>query len=77
MKKRHSQKYGNLPPNLVITTPWRVLYVDFIGCYTLKGKDNSSIDFMYLTMINPATSRFEIVELPAVTKLTIPTMCKG
>jgi hypothetical protein len=41
------------------------------------GKDGSSIDFMYLTMIDPATSWFEIVELPTVTKLTVPTKGKG
>ncbi len=34
--------------------------------YTLKGKDGSSIDFMCLTMIDPTTSWFEIVELPTV-----------
>jgi hypothetical protein len=50
-------------------TPWRVLCVDLIGPYTLKGKDSSIIDFMCLTMIDPATSWFEIVELPTVTKL--------
>jgi hypothetical protein len=48
-------------------TPWRALCVDLIGPYTLEGKDRSSIDFMCLTMINPATSWFEIVEL-----LTVP-----
>jgi hypothetical protein len=37
--------------------------------YTLKGKDNSQIDFMALTMINPAYSWFEIMELPVVTQL--------
>ncbi len=45
-------------------TPWEALFVDLIGPYTLKGKDGSSIDLMCLTMIDPATSRFEIVELP-------------
>jgi hypothetical protein len=40
--------------------------MDLIGPYTLKGKDGSSIDFMCLTMINPTTSWFEIVELPTV-----------
>ncbi len=54
--KRHSQKYGHLPPKLVITTPWRALCVDLIGPFTLKGKDGSSSDFMCLTMIDPATS---------------------
>ncbi len=66
VNKRHSQKYGHLPPKLVITTSWKALYVDLIGPYTLKGKDGLSIDFMSLTMVDPATSWFKIVELPTV-----------
>jgi hypothetical protein len=66
VNKRHSQKYGHLPPKLVIMTPWKALCVDLIGLYTLKGKDGSNIDFMCLTMINLATSWFAIVELPTV-----------
>jgi hypothetical protein len=38
--------------------------VDLIGPYTLKGKDKTVIDFMCITMIDPATIWFEIVELP-------------
>jgi hypothetical protein len=49
INKRHSQKYGHVPPKLVITTPWKALCVDLIGPYTLTGKDGSSIDFMCLT----------------------------
>jgi hypothetical protein len=63
-------KVWDLPPKVVITTPWRALCVDLIGPYTLKGKYSSSIDFMCLTIINPATSWFEIVELPTVNLLT-------
>ncbi len=70
VNKRHSQKYGHLPPKLVITNPWKALCVDLICPYTLKGNDGSSIDFMCLTMINPATSWFEIVELPTVAQET-------
>ncbi len=63
---------------LVITTPLKVLCVDLIGPYTLKGKDGSSIDFMCLTMIDAATSWFEIVELPtAALETTVPPMGKG
>ncbi len=52
--------------------------MDHIGPYTLKSKDSSSIDFMCLTIYNLATSWFEIVELPIITKLmTVPTMGKG
>ncbi len=78
VNKRHSQKYGHLPPKLVKTTPWKALCVDFIGPYTLKGIDGSSIDFMCLTMINSATSWFEIVELPTVAQeTTVPPAGKG
>jgi hypothetical protein len=76
INKRHGIKYGHVPPKLVITIPWRALCVDLVGHYTLKGKDDSSIDFMCLTMINPATSWFEIVELPTV-RVKIPKASKG
>ncbi len=42
--------------------------------YTLKGKDGTVIDFMALTMINPATRWFEIVELPLVCRLKTMTV---
>ncbi len=78
VNKRHSQKYGHLPPKLVIMTPWKALCVDLIGPYTIKGKDGSIFEFMCLTMINPATSWFKIVELPTVAKeMTIPPAGKG
>jgi hypothetical protein len=44
--------------------------VDLIGPYTLRGKDGTEIDFMCLTMIDPASSWFEIVELPVATLAT-------
>ena len=37
---------------------------DLIGPYTIKGKDGSALDFMCLTMVDPVTGWFEIVELP-------------
>ncbi len=78
VNKRHSQKYGHLPPKLVITTPWKAFCVDLIGPYTLKGKDGLSIDFMCLTMINPTTSWFKLVELPTVAQeTTLPPMGNG
>ncbi len=78
VNKRHSQKYEHLPPKLVIMTPWKELCVDLIGPYILKGKDGLSIDFMWSTMINPATSWFKIVELPTVAQeTTVPPASKG
>ncbi len=71
--KKWKLKYGHLPSKTIITVPWRVLCVDLIGPYTLKGKDGEIIDFMALTMINPATSWFEVVELPLVRRLKTVT----
>ena len=66
INKCRQRKYGELPAKLAIITPWEALCVDLIGPYTLKGKDKSQIDFMCLTMIDPATGWFEIVELPVL-----------
>ncbi len=57
---------------------WKALCVDLIGPYTLKSKDGLSIDVMCLTMIDPATSWFEIVELPTIDQeMTVPLVGKG
>eukprot|EP00804_Cyclotella_cryptica_P030697 CCRYP_009120-RA/>CCRYP_009120-RA protein AED:0.35 eAED:0.37 QI:0/0/0/1/0/0/3/0/307 len=56
-------KYRKLPTKLAITNTWEALCVDLIGPFTLKGKDKTQIDFMCITMIDPATSWVEIVEL--------------
>jgi hypothetical protein len=72
--KKRKLKYGHLPSKTVITVPWRALCVDLIGPYTLEGKDGTIIDFMALTMINPATSWFEVVELPLVRRLKTITV---
>ncbi len=69
---KRTQKYGHLPPKIVITTPWEALCFNLVGSYTIKGKDGSSIDFMALTMIDPASSWFEVVELPTITCLYHP-----
>ena len=66
LNKRHSQKYGKLLAKLATITPWEAVCVDLIGPYMLCGKDGTEIDFMCLTMIDPASSWFEIVELPVV-----------
>ncbi|MFM8588489.1 MAG: RNase H-like domain-containing protein [Bacteroidota bacterium] len=70
INKRRKLKYGHVPPKFVVMTPWEALCVDLIGPFTLKGKDGSQIDFMCLTMIDPASSWFEMVELPVMETIT-------
>jgi hypothetical protein len=50
----------------VTITPWEAVCADLIGPHMPRGKDGTEIDFMCLTMIDPASSWFEIVELPVV-----------
>ncbi len=74
--KRQELKYGKLPSKLIIMTPWEALSHNLVGQYTLKGKDGSQIDFMCLTMIDPASSWFEIAELPVLEYITPPSYTK-
>jgi hypothetical protein len=64
--KKQKLKYGHLPSKTIITVLWRALCVDLIGPCTLKGKDGTIIDFLALTMIDPAASWFKVVKLPLV-----------
>jgi hypothetical protein len=69
VNKKCTQKYGRLPPKIIISTPWEALCVDLVGPYTLTGKDGLSIDFMALTMIDLASSWFKVVELSTIMQL--------
>ena len=51
--------------------------MDLVGPCTLKNKDGTEVDFIFLTMIDPASSWFEIVELPVTTEAVIPMDTKG
>ena len=68
--KQSKRKYGKVPEKLANIIPWRKICVDLIGPYTLKGKDGTILDFMCLTMIDPATAWFEIIELPIASVTT-------
>ena len=62
--KKRKVQYGHLPPKISEVKPWNSVCVDLIRPYTLKHKKKTAMDFMCLTMIDPATAWFEIVELP-------------
>jgi hypothetical protein len=71
---RGNLKYGHLLPKTFLTNTWECLCVNLIGPYTLKGKVNLQIKFMALTVIDPASSWFEIAELPVITRLCRQTV---
>jgi cleavage and polyadenylation specificity factor subunit 1 len=58
--KRDSKKYGHLPPKQAESKPWQKLCVDLIGPYTIKNAFGREILIHAVTMIDPATSWFEL-----------------
>ena len=64
--KKRKRKYGHLAAKEAVITPWQTVCVDLVGPYTIKGEDRSCVEFMCMTMIDPATGWFEVVELPTV-----------
>ncbi len=64
LAKPKQQKLGIIPPkeNAEIV-PWETLCIDLIGPYTF-GEGEKRITLHCLTMIDPATGWFEIVEIP-------------
>ena len=54
LAKRHKRKYGHLPPKFSTATPWKQVCVNLIGPSTIKAKDKTVLDYMCLTMIDPA-----------------------
>ena len=61
--KKRTTKYGKLPPKKAEVIPWHTLCIDLIGPYTI-GKGKAETKLHCLTMIDPATGWFEIVQIP-------------
>ena len=62
-QKVRNKKYGLLPPKEAEVIPWHTLCIDLIGPYKI-GKDEEETTLHCMTMIDPATGWFEIVEIP-------------
>lgn len=62
--KRTSSKYGLLPEKVAEANPWDQLCVDMIGPYTIKqNKNREPLILWCVTMIDPATSWFEMKQV--------------
>ncbi|MGH7974544.1 MAG: RNase H-like domain-containing protein, partial [bacterium] len=62
--KKQRKKYGHLPSKEAEWEPWRTLCVDLIGPYDVKTLHNKNKQIWAMTMIDPATSWFEVIEIP-------------
>ena len=61
--KASRKKYGHLPPKEFSDVPWDTLCVDLIGPYTVTTSTGKEITLLAMTMCDPATGWFEIVEV--------------
>jgi hypothetical protein len=61
INKKERKKYGLLPSKVAESDPWVMGCVDLVGPFTVKTPSKTQ-SLMALTMIDPATGWFEIVE---------------
>jgi hypothetical protein len=64
-------KYGHLPEKEAESEPWEILCVDLIGPYILKRKGKKPLQLWCVTMIDPATSWFEIKPITNKQAITV------
>ena len=60
----------------ILKNPWDTLCVDFIGPYVIPRKGKNTLKFWCLTMIDPATGRFEMAQIPNKTAVEIAYITK-
>ena len=58
--KRKQKKYGHLPPKVAEATIWDKMCIDLIGPYKIRCKGKPDLECKCVTMIDPASSWFEI-----------------
>ena len=64
LSKKVRKKYGHLPPKVHHSiTPWERVDVDLIGPYTIKNNNGKEYTLLAMTMIDPATRWFEVVQI--------------
>jgi len=62
--KNPRTKYGHLTPRTFEEKPWDTLCVDCIGPYQVTDKKGNHYELKAMTMCDPASGWFEIVEIP-------------
>jgi hypothetical protein len=66
-------KFGHLPEKQADVIPWKQVCIDLIGPYKIGSEKNKqyATTLHCLTMIDPATGWFEIVEIPDKSSQTV------
>ena len=72
--KKQKIKYGHLPAKEAEATPWERLCVDLIGPYKIKREGKEPLLLKAVTMIDPATGWFEIVQYDDKKSITVANL---
>ncbi|MGH3055234.1 MAG: RNase H-like domain-containing protein, partial [Gaiellaceae bacterium] len=72
--KRNVKHYGHLPAKTAEDIPWHIICADLIGPWTITDGTNTTYVLSALTIIDPATSWIEIIEIPDKTARTTALM---
>ena len=67
--KRHNLRYTKIPPKTSDQVPCHNGCVNLISPYTLKGQGEKTMVFMCLTITDPATGWFEMVDLLVISQM--------
>jgi hypothetical protein len=60
--KKQKKKYGHMPPKLAESQPCEHLSVNMIGPYQIQRKGKKALHLQAVTMIDPASTWFEIIQ---------------
>ena len=74
--KGQKKKYGHLPAKDAEIQPWKTLCVDLIGPYTVRNKKGKQ-SLHAMTMFDPATSWFEVAEIPNKKAITCANLVEN
>jgi hypothetical protein len=75
-KRKTSKKFGHLPEKEAEAIPWDKMYIDLIGPYTIRGKGQKNLICKCVTMIDPATSWFEIHQYDDKRAITVANIAE-
>jgi hypothetical protein len=70
--KNQRKSYGFLPAKEAEVLPWHTVCVDLVGPYRVQAMNNVR-PLLALTMLDPATGWFEIIEIPDKTSAIVAT----
>ena len=75
-KQKKQKKYGILPPKEAEALIWDKMYIDLIGPYKIRRKGEPDLVCKCVTMIDPASGWFEILQYNDKRSITVANIAE-